>query len=178
MLEASYYYFPAFLTLAEFFELGGPVLYAIGFTGVIMWCFVIERFLFLMLSSKQVRQSFVNQWVALNDQTNWTANQLKTYWLSTYSQQLDSHLLVIKTCIAISPLLGLLGTVTGMIQVFDVMAISGLGNTRAMSDGIAKATVPTMAGMIISLSGFMVITFLQQKITADRNRLTQQLAHR
>jgi biopolymer transport protein ExbB len=54
-------------------------------------------------------------------------------------------------------MLGLLGTVTGMIEVFDVMAISGSGNTRAMASGVSKATIPTMAGMVAALSGMMLI---------------------
>jgi Biopolymer transport proteins len=49
--------------------------------------------------------------------------------------------------------MGLLGTVTGMINVFDVMAITGTGNARAMASGISMATVPTMAGMVVSLIG-------------------------
>ena len=48
---------------------------------------------------------------------------------------------------------GLLGTVTGMIEVFDVMAITGSGNARSMASGVSKATIPTMAGMVGALSG-------------------------
>ena len=47
--------------------------------------------------------------------------------------------------------MGLMGTVTGMIEVFDVMAISGSGNPRSMAAGVSKATVPTMAGMVAAL---------------------------
>ena len=48
----------------------------------------------------------------------------------------------------------LLGTVYGMIEVFEVLAVLGTGNPRAMSTGVAKATIPTMAGMTIALSGY------------------------
>ena len=52
-------------------------------------------------------------------------------------------------------MLGLLGTVTGMIEVFDVMAISGSGNARGMAGGVSQATLPTMAGMVAALSGMI-----------------------
>ena len=55
--------------------------------------------------------------------------------------------------IGLCPMLGLLGTVYGMIEVFEVLAVLGTGNPRAMSTGVAKATIPTMAGMTIALSG-------------------------
>jgi biopolymer transport protein ExbB len=73
-------------------------------------------------------------------------------------------------------MLGLLGTVTGMIEVFDVMAISGGGNTRAMASGVSKATIPTMAGMVAALSGMMLIhqieRFAQNQTTLMADRLT------
>jgi len=71
-------------------------------------------------------------------------------------QKLGRGLLLIKTLVAICPLLGLLGTVTGMIEVFDVMAVAGSSNARAMAAGVTRATIPTMAGMVAALSGFII----------------------
>jgi biopolymer transport protein ExbB len=65
--------------------------------------------------------------------------------------------------VALCPLLGLLGTVTGMISVFDAMATQG-GNARSMAAGVSMATIPTMAGMIASLSGVVGSTLLKRKI--------------
>jgi len=67
--------------------------------------------------------------------------------------QLQQSLGLIKSLVAVCPLLGLLGTVTGMIEVFDVMAVMGTGSARAMASGISKATIPTMAGMVGALTG-------------------------
>ena len=50
-------------------------------------------------------------------------------------------------------MIGLLGTVYGMIEVFEVLSFLGTGNPRAMSSGVAMATIPTMAGMVITLFG-------------------------
>lgn len=177
MIEIAYYYFPPLLTLTEFFQLGGPVLILIALTGFTMWCLLFERIFFLSAFSVMQRNRILNEWNKQASKTGWSAEQIRACWSSQYSQQLERNMLSIKTCISVAPLLGLLGTVTGMIEVFDVMATSGLGNARAMSDGIAKATVPTMAGMIISLSGFMVITFIQQKITAHHDQLLEHFTH-
>ena len=60
---------------------------------------------------------------------------------------------MIKTLVSLAPLLGLLGTVTGMIGVFEVLATTGGGDARSMAAGVSQATIPTMAGMVAALSG-------------------------
>ena len=82
---------------------------------------------------------------------------------------------MIKSLIAVCPLLGLLGTVTGMIAVFDVMTLSGSGNARALADGISMATVPTMAGMVAALSGVYFGTWLEHRVQIETEQLQDQL---
>ena len=72
-------------------------------------------------------------------------------------------------------LLGLLGTVTGMIEVFEVMAISGSGNPRSMASGVSKATVPTMAGMVAALSGVAMSAYLENKARREREFIADEL---
>jgi biopolymer transport protein ExbB len=84
-------------------------------------------------------------------------------------------LFYIKVLVALAPLLGLLGTVTGMIEVFDVMAITGSGNARAMAAGISKATLPTMAGMVVALSGLFFTSNLERKAEWSVEQLEDQL---
>jgi len=69
----------------------------------------------------------------------------------------------------------LMGTVTGMIEVFDVMAISGSGNARSMASGVSKATIPTMAGMVGALSGVFLVTVLNQKVNREVEDLEDNL---
>ena len=77
--------------------------------------------------------------------------------------------------VALCPLLGLMGTVTGMIEVFDVMALSGSGNARSMASGVSKATIPTMAGMVGALSGVFLVTVLNQKVNREVEDLEDNL---
>jgi biopolymer transport protein ExbB len=77
--------------------------------------------------------------------------------------------------VALAPFLGLLGTVTGMIEVFDVMAITGSGNARAMAAGISKATLPTMAGMVVALSGLFFTANLERKASGSVAQLEDNL---
>jgi biopolymer transport protein ExbB len=82
---------------------------------------------------------------------------------------------MIKTLVALCPLLGLLGTVTGMIEVFDVMAIAGSGNARAMASGVSKATIPTMAGMVAALSGLLLSAQIERFARDEGQRVADHL---
>ena len=95
--------------------------------------------------------------------------------ISQVSAKAERNIALIQTCVALCPLLGLLGTVTGMVEVFEVMAISGSGNPRSMASGVSKATIPTMAGMVAALSGVAMATYLQRKAARDRELLADHL---
>ena len=74
----------------------------------------------------------------------------------------------IKTLVLISPLLGLTGTVTGMISIFDVISISGTGNPRLMASGISLAVIPTMAGLVTALSGLYFGNYFEKKCQKEK----------
>ena len=85
---------------------------------------------------------------------------IRDRFLAEAKTSINRNTTLIKTCIALAPLFGLLGTVTGMIEVFQVMAFSGGGDARAMAGGVSKATLPTMAGMVVALSGIFAMIYI------------------
>ena len=95
--------------------------------------------------------------------------------VSRVSLSIDQNLPLIKTLVALCPLLGLMGTVTGMIEVFDVMALSGSGNARSMASGVSRATIPTMAGMVGALSGVFLVTLLTRRVDSEVESLEDAL---
>ncbi len=93
---------------------------------------------------------------------------IKNMYLHDVKASLFRNFKLIQILIVICPVLGLLGTVTGMIQVFDVVAVLGTGNARALASGITMATLPTMVGMTVSIIGlllFALLNNLSQKYT-------------
>ena len=106
-----------------------------------------------------------------------TADQERRLLVSEVRVKLSQSIPMIKTLVALCPLLGLLGTVTGMIEVFDVMAIAGGGNPRAMAAGVSKATIPTMAGMVAALSGLALSVKLERFAREETKRVEDHLTH-
>ena len=97
--------------------------------------------------------------------------------LAEEASLLNRGLPTVAVLAAVSPLLGLLGTVTGMITVFDVLAVLGSGNARAMANGISMATIPTMAGLVVALSGLFFSVRLRQQVQLERQKAADLLRH-
>jgi len=79
---------------------------------------------------------------------------------------LTRRLGILETVAAVSPLLGLLGTVLGMIRVFATISLAGLGNPETLSSGISEAMVTTAAGLIIGIPALVAYNWLTGR--ADR----------
>lgn len=142
-----------FETVSDFLATGGDVLSVIFFTTFLLWLMILERLLFYKFRLPELIKAKVQQWNGRQDKASWYAHRIRECELSELNQELNSNIGTIKTLVSLCPLLGLLGTVTGMIAVFDVMALTGTGNARLMASGISMATIPTMAGMVAALSG-------------------------
>jgi biopolymer transport protein ExbB len=147
-----------------FIETGGDVLVFIFVVTLVMWMLIVERIWYFRLIHPRDAQKALVEWKARTERTSWEAEQIRRQQISELSLKLNRSLSTIKTLIALCPLLGLLGTVTGMIEVFDIMSMVGSGNTRAMASGVSMATIPTMAGMVAALSGMYFIARLDQLV--------------
>jgi biopolymer transport protein ExbB len=158
-----------------FLERGGDVLLVIGAVTFVMWTMMLERFWYFQMVHPQELKRVFGIWQARSDHTSWYAHQERRLLISEVQMKLGKTVRIIRTLIALCPMLGLLGTVTGMIEVFDVMAISGGGNTRAMASGISKATIPTMAGMVAALSGMFLITQIERFAHNEGERVADRL---
>jgi biopolymer transport protein ExbB len=161
--------------IRDFMTLGGPVLRVIAVTIFLMWVIIIERIMFFRTSMKQMARDIYDQWESRPERQSWNAKQIRELLISRFSESTTKGIAMIQTLVALCPLLGLLGTVTGMVSVFQVMAVSGSGNVRAMAAGVSQATVPTMAGMVGALSGVLLVTYLTRRAAHEVEFLEDSL---
>ena len=167
-------------TLAEmgkFMDSGGNVLWMIVILLFFMWTLIFERVWYLTKSCPRVLKIKIDVWSGRKDRRSKFALQIREKVISEAALQIDNNMMMIKTLIAVAPLFGLLGTVTGMITVFDVMAFTGGGDVKAMAGGVSKATIPTMAGMVAALSGLFISSRLEAKVKLAREGLVDSLPH-
>ncbi|MGB5832154.1 MAG: MotA/TolQ/ExbB proton channel family protein [Thiohalocapsa sp.] len=160
--------------LLSFMQAGGPVLWGIALLSLLLWGLILERYLYLAQAHPTHRRQIVADWQARPEHTSWVAAQIRAAAIAEVRLRLERSLGLIGALIAICPLLGLLGTVTGMIRVFDLMTVVGTGNARAMASGVSMATIPTMAGMVVAISALFFNMDLRQRA----RRLVQQTGDR
>jgi biopolymer transport protein ExbB len=79
------------------------------------------------------------------------------------SQLIDRFGVVILVIASVAPLMGLLGTVTGMISTFDIITLYGTGNPKLLSGGISEALITTMFGLIVAIPALLIGQFLSAK---------------
>lgn len=138
-------------SVEQFIHKGGDVLIIIFMVAFIMWWIILDKiYLHIFVYPKLIRE------VALQNR------YLDKKEFLNIKDKIGSNMALFKVTILVSPLLGLLGTVSGMIEVFDIISIVGNSDPKAMSSGISKATIPTMVGMSVALSGMIFKVYLEQ----------------
>ena len=162
-------------SVRDFIATGGDVLYFVAAALFLMWVLMVERYWYLSSVFPGVKKQIIADWDARKDTTSWYAHRIRDTWISQASDSLNARMLIIRTLVAMCPLIGLLGTVTGMIGVFESMATQGTGNPRIMAAGISMATIPTMSGMVAALSGLYFGSLLETKAKKEEQKLSEAL---
>lgn len=170
-----YFLLDSYEAIRDFLELGGVILRLIAVVILIMWVLIMERVLYFRSGYNAQVANAQQVWEGRPERKSWNAHMIREALISRVGMNANEGLAFIKTLVALCPLLGLMGTVTGMIEVFDVMAVSGSGNARSMASGVSKATIPTMAGMVGALSGVFATTWLNRKAGREVELLEDHL---
>ena len=157
--------------LQEFLARGGPVLFVIMIATFVMWALILERLFYFNFAHKGVANEALEEWRSRSDRKSTYAHWVKDKLVSEVRQKAEANVSFTKAMVALAPLLGLLGTVTGMVTVFDNMAITDGADAKALSRGVSQATIPTMAGMVASISGIPFTSGMDRKVS----RLVQQV---
>lgn len=165
-----------YFALQAFIEAGGQVLVVILGAAVLLWTLILERLWYFWRVLPRLQTQVRRHWLNRTERHSLAARRLREALLGRVSLSMSQTLPGIQVLIAVCPMLGLLGTVTGMIQVFDVMALEGTADARAMASGVSRATIPTMAGMVIGLSGLIFINRFQSRVRRETERLGDTLS--
>ncbi len=161
--------------LGEFFNKGGIVLYLVFAIAIFLWTLLIDRYIYVYYGYKKYKKDLLSD-IKEHNYNKRFINEIIAYFVEDASSRLKVGLSFIKTLIIVCPLVGLLGTVTGMIEVFDVMAIAGTSNVKSMANGVSMATIPTMAGMVVALSGILFEKKLELSIRYQTQKLHLEIS--
>jgi biopolymer transport protein ExbB len=182
--------------ILDYISIGGRVMIPIIVLSLIMWMLIIHRFFFLrrmyfknmsrrhagfliennQLPDERQYRGITALFVAEFIRNRSGKAQIDKYILDetvmALSSRLDHQLAIIGVLAGVAPLLGLLGTVTGMISTFDIISWFGTGNARAMAGGISEALITTQTGLFVAIPGLYMLNFLNRRALALKHRIS------
>ena len=139
--------------LEELFVRGGPVLYLLFLLSGLIFYLLVDKYIFILFKSKNFLISSVDNFSNEYSPGDTDYRFIQNTLISSIKREANKNIKILDGFIGMCPMIGLLGTVYGMIEVFEVLSFLGTGNPRAMSSGVAMATIPTMSGMVITVFG-------------------------
>jgi biopolymer transport protein ExbB len=157
------------------FERGGVVLWVILAMSVLMWALILDRYLHYFFVMPRRRVRLLRLWGQEPTGDNRPFTPRLNAMMAAFSAPMHRFLMPIHTLSSILPLLGLLGTINGMIKVFEVITVFGVGNARGMAAGISEALITTMAGLVTALSGLYFCVNLQSLAERASERFAMRL---
>jgi biopolymer transport protein ExbB len=189
------------MTAMELFKHGGPIMWPILITSFILITVAIERVIFIFRENgrrqpevvekmlEKVEANDVNGALELGKKSEDYVARILVYAISHKSHSLGNSftraanqemqrfslgLPTLDTCITAAPLLGLLGTVTGMMGTFAALN-SGSGDigasTGAITGGVAEALIATMCGLAIAITGLLPFNYLNARLDEARHEI-------
>jgi biopolymer transport protein ExbB len=155
---------------------GGPWVRWIFAAGVLLWAMIVERYwYFAMVLPKQAAE-LQSEWLARKDRTSWCARQIRTAMISRLNGAMTTGFPVMQVLVPMAPLLGLIGTVVGMLEVFDSMALRGSADARSMASGVSAAMICTMTGLAVSITGLYPVHYFRTRATRETELMADKLS--
>lgn len=167
---------PLFQGIIDLSNDGGPFVIWIFASGVLMWALIFERYWYFSRILPKQASALQAEWQTRKDHTSWCARQIRTAMISRLNGAMTAGFPVLIVLVPMSPLLGLIGTVSGMLEVFDSMAIRGSADARSMASGVSAAMICTMTGLAVSITGLYPVHYFRTRATRETELLSDRLS--
>ncbi|MGH7336455.1 MAG: MotA/TolQ/ExbB proton channel family protein, partial [Myxococcota bacterium] len=125
--------------VSDMIDLGGMWVIWIFISGLVLWTLTIERYWYFSRVLPREAGQYLAEWKARSDHTSWCARAIRQMMISKLNAGMSANQILMKTLVPLAPLLGLVGTVTGMLKVFESMALLGSADARTMANGVSEA---------------------------------------
>jgi biopolymer transport protein ExbB len=154
---------------------GGPFVGWILLSGVVMWTLVVERLWYFERLLPREAQAVIQAWNSRRDHQSWCARQIRRAMISRLNAGMTANLPLLRVLVPLAPLLGLIGTVAGMLEVFESMALRGSADARAMANGVSHAMICTLSGLAVSITGLYPVYHFGSRARRETERLSDML---
>ncbi len=165
----------AVTAINELIEGGGLFVEFILICGVVLWTLTFERIWYFTRVLPKETQATIARWRERNDHVSWCARQIRAAMISKLNASMTGPLPLMNVLVPLSPLLGLIGTVSGMLEVFDSMALRGSADARTMANGVSHAMICTMSGLAVSITGLYPVHYFRSRAKRETELVSDKL---
>ncbi len=182
----------------EYFKAGGPVMWPLLAVSLLSLTLILERSLYWFRLGRLRDRAKVNRFLQLAENgdlpgaaqvakgtqdpvlrtlhcglvhRDWSPAQAMAQQGVDELAQMKRRLTLLDTCITVAPLLGILGTVTGIISAFQVMGGGGIPDPKAVTSGIAEALITTVFGLVIAIYSLFPYNYFGRRVNLAREEI-------
>ena len=156
---------------------GGPFVVWIMIACLLMWAMIVERYWYFKKTLPKQAEDALQRWQSRPDHQSWTARQIRATLVSQLNAGMNASLPLLKVMVPLCPLLGLIGTVAGMLEVFDSMALRGSADARAMASGVSQAMTCTLMGLAVSITGLYPVYYFNSRAKVETELLADRFQY-
>ena len=160
--------------VGDMIDQGGTFVIYIFLCGLLLWTLTIERFWYFSRILPKEAESSLAAWRERTDHTSWCARAIRQAMISKLNAGMAANQIMMKTLVPLSPLLGLIGTVSGMLKVFESMALLGSADARTMANGVSEAMICTLTGLAVSITGLYPVYYFNHRTRRETELLADQ----
>ena len=158
-------------------EEGGWIVYTLMLASLIMWATIIDRWWYFTRVLPQDAQASLTQWRARPEHNSWYARAIRQMLISRLSAGMTANMQILRVSIPLCPLLGLVGTVVGMLEVFDSMSLLGNADAKSMASGVSHAMIATLSGLAVSVTGLYPLYYFETRARRESELLADQFEY-
>ncbi len=167
------------MRLYEYIQQGGLIMYILLFINIVGWAIMLSKAYFLSVEMKMTTQTssdIEKRIIGSGDKLDTTSKiEIAKQYLAGHIMSVERGLNTVKIIATISPLLGLLGTVVGVLTAFHVMSETGLSNPASFAQGISMALITTVGGMIVAIPHFVGHNYLLGSVDKLETTLEKEI---
>jgi biopolymer transport protein ExbB len=164
------------LAVSELVAGGGPFVMWIFLCGVLLWTLIFERYWYFTQVLPHEAEEALDTWQKRHDHASWSARNIRKMMISRLNAAMTANLPLMRVLVPLSPLLGLIGTVSGMLEVFESMALRGSADARTMASGVSHAMICTMSGLAVSITGLFPVHYFQARVRRETELLADRFS--
>jgi biopolymer transport protein ExbB len=161
----------------DLYNEGGWIVWALMVASVIMWATIIDRWWHFTRVLPREAEQALSVWRARSDHKTWYARAIRQMLISRLNAGMTANLQILRVSVPMCPLLGLVGTVVGMLEVFDSMSLLGNADAKSMASGVSHAMIATLSGLAVSVTGLYPLYYFESRARRESELLADHFEY-